>query len=55
LHQPQYTTLDSTELAVKPLEHLLSSKWSESQSLSLLEVKETVVGTAVMKQLSKGR
>ncbi len=53
--QPRYTTLDSRELAVKPLEHLLSSKWSESQSLSLHQVQETVVGTAVMAQLSKGR
>ncbi len=55
LHQPQYTTLDSAELAVKPLEHLLSSKWSKSGSLILHEVEETVIGTAVMAQLSKGR
>ncbi len=53
--QSRYTTLDNTELAVRPLEHLLSSKWSESQSLCLHQVQETVVGTAVMKQLSKGR
>ena len=55
LQQPRYTTLDSAELAVKPLEHLLSSKWSGSQSLSLHEVKETMIRTAVMAQLSKGR
>lgn len=55
LQQPQYTTLDSAELAVKPLEHLLSRKWSGSQSLGLREVEETVIGTAVMAQLSKGR
>lgn len=35
LQQPQYTTSDSTELAVKPVEHLLSSKWSGSGSASV--------------------